>query len=93
MNYYKRYEEELKLKGYAQRSIQSYTRALRQLQNYCHKPLEEITEEELREYKIIRTFTLSSPQADFVKTAAPGPPPKANAWFMSSRSPGFSEAR
>ena len=45
MDYYKRYEEELKLKGYAQRSIQSYTRALRQLQNYCRKTLEEITEE------------------------------------------------
>ena len=50
MDYYRRYEEELKLKGYAQRSIQSYTRALRQLQNYFHKPLKEITEEELREY-------------------------------------------
>jgi len=47
---YERFRGDLKLKGYQDRSIQSYHRAVRQLQNFCHKPLEEITEEEVREY-------------------------------------------
>jgi len=41
---------DLKLKSYAKRSIQSYVRAMNQLQNFCNKALEDITEEELREY-------------------------------------------
>ncbi len=44
-----RYIADLKLRGYAKRSIQSYQRALRQMQNFCCKALEDITEEELRE--------------------------------------------
>ena len=50
MDYYTRFCENLKLKGYAKRSRQSYLRALRQLQNFFSKPLDEITEEEVREY-------------------------------------------
>ena len=34
-NLYDRYVADLKLKSYAKRSIQSYMRALRQLQNFC----------------------------------------------------------
>jgi integrase/recombinase XerD len=45
-----RYISDLKLKSYAKRSIQSYLRAMRQLQNFCSKALEDITEEDLREY-------------------------------------------
>ncbi len=45
-----RFVSDLQLKGYAKRSIQSYARAMRQFQNFCNKPLEDITEEELRKY-------------------------------------------
>lgn len=47
---YDRFVSDLKLKSYAKRSIQSYQRALRQLQNFCCKALEDIAEEDLREY-------------------------------------------
>lgn len=47
---YTRFEKELKLKGFAKRSIQSYLRAVRQLQNFCCKALEDITEEDVRSY-------------------------------------------
>lgn len=47
---YKRFVSDLKLKSYAKRSIQSYLRAVRQLQNFCCKALEDITEEDVREY-------------------------------------------
>lgn len=47
---YDRYIADLKLRGYTKRSIQSYQRAVRQMQNFCCKALEDITEEELREY-------------------------------------------
>jgi len=50
MDYYTRFCDDLKLRGYAKRSRQSYLRALRQLQNFFSKPLDEITEEEVREY-------------------------------------------
>jgi integrase/recombinase XerD len=45
-----RFIADLKLKSYAKRSIQSYVRAMNQLQNFRNKALEDITEEELREY-------------------------------------------
>jgi hypothetical protein len=44
MGYYKRFCDDLKLRGYAKRSRQSYLRAMHQFQNYCCKPLDEITE-------------------------------------------------
>jgi integrase/recombinase XerD len=47
---YKRYVADLKLKGYQKRSIQSYVRAVRQLQNFTCKALEDVTEEDVREY-------------------------------------------
>jgi site-specific recombinase XerD len=47
---YDRYVTELKLKGYAKRSRQSYRRSLRQFQNFANKALQDVTEEDLREY-------------------------------------------
>ena len=47
---YDRYVTDLKLKGYAKRSRQSYRRSLRQFQNFTNKALEDATEEDLREY-------------------------------------------
>jgi len=44
MDYYKRFCDDLKLRGYAKRNRQSYLRAMHQFQNYCCKPLNEITE-------------------------------------------------
>ena len=50
MNYYDRFSEDLKLRGYADRSRQTYLRTVRQLQNFWSKPLDQISEEELRHY-------------------------------------------
>jgi integrase/recombinase XerD len=41
---------DLKLAGYAKRSRQSYVRAVRQLMNFWSSPLEEIEEQQVREY-------------------------------------------
>jgi integrase/recombinase XerD len=46
----KRYVADLKLKSYQKRSAQSYLRAVRQLQNFTCKAVEDITEEDVREY-------------------------------------------
>lgn len=43
-------DEDLKLSGYAKRSRQSYVRAVRQLMNFWGKPLEEVEEQQVREY-------------------------------------------
>ena len=50
MDYYARFCDDLKLRGYAKRSRQSYLRAMHQFQNCCGKPLDEITEADLRKY-------------------------------------------
>jgi len=47
---FKKFIADLKLRGYAERSITSYVRAVRQLQNFCCLALEDILEENLREY-------------------------------------------
>lgn len=47
---YDRMLAQMKLSGYQQRSWQSYHRAVRQLHNFCSKPLEEITEDDIQEY-------------------------------------------
>lgn len=47
---YDRFIAELKLRGYAQRSTKTYARSVRQLQNFCCCGLEQISEEQLREY-------------------------------------------
>lgn len=47
---YEKYVTDLKLRGYAKRSRQSYRRSLRQFQNFTNKAFEDITEEDLREY-------------------------------------------
>ncbi|OGR11202.1 MAG: hypothetical protein A2097_04780 [Desulfobacula sp. GWF2_41_7] len=49
-NLIKRFKEDLQLAGYAKRSIQSYTSAVLKLQRFYNKPLEDITEEHLRQY-------------------------------------------
>lgn len=46
----KKFIEDLQLKGYAERTQTSYTRAVRQLENYWHTPAEEIEEQQVREY-------------------------------------------
>ena len=45
-----RFREDLQLSGYAQRGIQSYISSVLPLQRFYNKPLEDITEEELRQY-------------------------------------------
>lgn len=47
---YDRYVADLKLKNYQKRTAQSYMRAVRQLQNFACKAVEDITEEDVREY-------------------------------------------
>jgi integrase/recombinase XerD len=46
----KRYKEDLQLSGYAKRSIDSYASSVIRLQRFHNKPLEDITEEDLRQY-------------------------------------------
>jgi integrase/recombinase XerD len=46
----KRYAEDLQLKGLSQKTIDMYTRAVRQLTNHYHKSPEKISDEELRQY-------------------------------------------
>ena len=46
----KRYKEDLQLAGYAKRSIESYVSSVLRLQRFYNKPLEDITEEDLRQY-------------------------------------------
>ena len=46
----KRFREDLLLAGYAKRSTQSYVSSVLRLQRFYNKPLEDITEEELRQY-------------------------------------------
>jgi len=45
-----RFEEDLQLAGYAKRSCQSYVSSVHRLQRFLQKPLEDITEEDLRQY-------------------------------------------
>lgn len=49
-NIISRFKENLELAGYAQRSIQSYSSSVLRLQRFYNKPLEDINEEELRQY-------------------------------------------
>ena len=46
----KRFKEDLQLAGYAKRSTESYTSSVLRLQRFYNKPLEDITEEDLRQY-------------------------------------------
>lgn len=46
----KRFKEDLQLAGYAKRSIESYASSVLRLQRFYNKPLEDITEEDLRQY-------------------------------------------
>jgi integrase/recombinase XerD len=45
----KRFKEDLQLAGYAKRSTESYVSSVLRLQRFINKPLEDITEEELRQ--------------------------------------------
>ena len=42
--------EDMQLRGYAERTQTSYARAVRQLENYWHRPAEEIEEQQVRDY-------------------------------------------
>jgi len=46
----KRMIECLQLQGYSERTQEAYVRAVRQLADHYHKPPDQITEEELRQY-------------------------------------------
>ena len=46
----KRFKEDLQLAGYAKRSIDSYVSSVLRLQRFYNKPLEDINEEQLRQY-------------------------------------------
>ena len=46
----KRFKEDLQLAGYAKRSIESYAGSVLRLQRFYNKRLEDITEEDLRQY-------------------------------------------
>lgn len=50
MSYYKRFEGELKLKGYAERTIQSYVNSVKKLEYFLGRNLREITEDDLRRF-------------------------------------------
>jgi len=49
-NIINRFTEDLQLAGYAKRSRQSYVSSVLRLQRFYNKPLEDITEEQLRQY-------------------------------------------
>jgi integrase/recombinase XerD len=49
-NIINRFKEDLQLAGYAKRSIDSYASSVLRLQRFYNKPLEDITEEDLRQY-------------------------------------------
>jgi integrase/recombinase XerD len=49
-NLIKRFKEDLQLAGYAKRSIESYAGSVLRLQRFFNKPLEDISEEHLRQY-------------------------------------------
>ena len=46
----KRLKQDLQLAGYAKRSPESYVSSVLRLQRFKNKPLEDITEEDLRQY-------------------------------------------
>lgn len=49
-NLIKRFKEDLQLAGYAKRSIDSYAASVLRLQRFYNQPLEDISEEQLRQY-------------------------------------------
>jgi hypothetical protein len=49
-NMINRFKEDLQLAGYAKRSAESYVSSVLRLQRFYNKPLEDITEEDLRQY-------------------------------------------
>jgi len=46
----KRFSQDLQLAGYAERSSQAYVQAVLKLQRFHNKPLEDISDEDLRQY-------------------------------------------
>ena len=46
----KKMVEDMQLRGYAKRTQTTYSRAVRQLENYWHLPAEEISEQQVRDY-------------------------------------------
>lgn len=46
----KKMVEDMQLRGYAEKTQTSYSRAVRQLENFWHRPAEEIEEQQVRDY-------------------------------------------
>jgi len=46
----KKMVEDMQLRGYAKRTQTTYSRAVRQLENYWHLPAEEVSEQQVRDY-------------------------------------------
>ena len=46
----KRFSQDLELRGFAERSIEAYVRALKLLSEHYHKSPDQISEDELRRY-------------------------------------------
>ncbi len=57
-NLIKRFTEDLQLAGYAKRSTPSYVSSVLRLQRFYNKQLEDITEEDLRQYWLWEKDTL-----------------------------------
>jgi len=45
-----RFIEDMDLHGYGERTIECYSRSLRQLEDHYKKPAEEVSEDEIRKY-------------------------------------------
>ncbi len=58
-NLIERFKEDLQLAGYAKRSIDSYVSSVLRLQRFYNKPLENISDEQPRQYwKLPKTLIL-----------------------------------
>jgi len=49
-NYTQRFIEDMELHGYGKRTVTMYSRAVRQLEDHYKKPVEDVTEDEIRQY-------------------------------------------
>lgn len=57
-DWYRKMEESLQLNGKAKRTQEVYLRSIRQLQEYCEKPIEEITNEDIKKYFLYKKNTI-----------------------------------
>jgi len=54
--------EDMQLRGFSPRTQESYARAVRKLAEHYHKSPDLVTEEELRDYFVYRTYGLLNPK-------------------------------